>query len=113
MSSIYIDERFHPYFKPGFLDWLDDNEHVYYAFAEQAKKLIAAGRKHYSARTIVEVLVHHSITRAVGDEFKIGNDKAPDLARVFVTQYPHHANFWEYRRADWPWFIAELQKEDA
>jgi len=104
-----IDPQFHPFFKVGFLDWLEENEHIYNGFEEQALRLIAAGRTHYSARTIVEVLVHHSKLSAVGDDFKIGNDKAPDLARVFVIKHPDYVEFWEYRRPDWPAFKTTIE----
>jgi hypothetical protein len=100
--------RFSGFFRDGFLDWLADNEHIYDTFEAHALALIAKGRTHYSARTIVEVLVHESILRENGGEFKIGNDRAPDLARVFAIRNPRHALFWEYRRADWPLFLEAL-----
>jgi len=78
--------------------WFDKNWHVVLAFEYQALKLIEHGRTHYSARTIVEVLVHESIIREVEGDYKIGNDNAPDLARIFVVLHPQHLTFWEYRR---------------
>lgn len=96
------------FFKPGFLTWLDDNQHIYREFESHAMRLIARGRTHYSARTIIEVLVHESMLRENGGEFKIGNDRAPDLARVFSILHPANALFWEYRRPDWPLFLKAL-----
>lgn len=102
--------NFDRFLKAGFLPWLQDNQHIYDAFEDHALRLIAKGRTHYSARTIVEVLVHESILRETSDgEFKIGNDKAPDLARWFVINHPEHWNFWEYRRPDWPAFLAAIK----
>lgn len=106
---IAVEPRFHPFLKVGFLEWLAVNEHIYEAFESEALRLIAVGRVHYSARTIVEVLVHHSMLREQGGEFKIGNDKAPDLARLFVIQHPQHLRFWEYRRPDWQLFLDEFE----
>ena len=88
--------------------WFDTNWHIVRAFESTALRLIAKGRKHYSARTIVEVLVHDSLLSEIGGEFKIGNDNAPDLARVFVVLHPEHVDFWEYRRPDHPQFKAAI-----
>jgi hypothetical protein len=111
MDDLKPFERF---FKPGFLAWLAANEHIYKSFEEQAFRLIGAGREHYSARTIIEVLVHHSIIAEKPEGlFKIGNDRAPDLARVFAIRHPHHARFWEYRRPDWPMFLEAVERKLA
>jgi hypothetical protein len=86
--------------------WFEDNWHVVEAFENSALNIIAKGRSHYSARTIVEVLVHESIIAEKDGQFKIGNDNAPDLARVFVVLHPEQKNFWEYRRPDSKEFVA-------
>lgn len=90
-------------------DWFEKNWHVVEAFSREAKKLISFGRTHYSARTIVEVLVHQSAVREIDGVFKIGNDSAPDLARVFVVMYPQYLEFWEYRRKDWREFKQAIE----
>ncbi len=89
--------------------WFEDNWHVVQAFENEALKIIARGRNHYSARTIVEVMVHESIIKETDGAFKIGNDNAPDLARVFVVLHPEHVDFWEYRRPDSKQFKAMFQ----
>lgn len=90
-------------------DWFDDNWHIVRAFVDEALALISYGRSHYSARTIVEVMVHHSLTREVEGDFKIGNDNAPYLARIFVFLYPEHANFWESRKEDQKDFLLAVE----
>lgn len=80
------------------LSWLQANWHVVQAFEREALAVIAAGRTHYSARTIVENLVHQSVVREREGVFKIGNHHAPDLARVFVVLHPEWVDFFEYRR---------------
>jgi hypothetical protein len=89
-----------PYFFKKPPEWFEKNWHVVEAFESQTLKIIARGRTHYSARTIVEVLVHESIIAEKDGQFKIGNDNAPDLARVFVVLHPEYVDFWEYRRPD-------------
>ena len=43
-------------FREGFLAWLATNAHVWLAFEREADKVWNRGRRHYSARTIGEVL---------------------------------------------------------
>ena len=95
----------HPnFFKTTGADWFLVNWHVMSEFERQALQVIARGRSHYSARTLVENLVHESVIQERGSLYKIGNHHAPDLARAFVVMYPEHIDFWEYRRGDWQAF---------
>jgi hypothetical protein len=104
--------RFAKFFQPTFLGWLVDNKHIYDGFEARAMEMIAAGRTHYSARAIVESLVHHSRLQANNDPYKTGNHYAPDLARVFAIRHPEHAMLWEYRkgsrRGSWQEFLQAL-----
>ena len=84
-------------FSNEFLDWLPNNLHVYYAFEEEVMKIIKKGFKHYSARTIVHVLRHHSAVSENGSEWKINDHHSPYLARLFDLAYPNHAGLFEYR----------------
>ena len=99
----------HPQFFRKDWAWFNDNWHIVEAFEDAAIQLIRIGRDHYSARTIVEVLVHESVLKEVAGEFKIGNDNAPDLARIFVVLHPEHVEFWEYRRPDHPEFKSMIR----
>ena len=47
-------------FTDDFLAYLPDNLHIWEAFEQEALKIARKGFKHYSARTIIEVLRHHS-----------------------------------------------------
>lgn len=89
----------HPqYFTDDFAEWLPDNLHVFNAFEAEALKVIRRGFKHYSARTIVHVLRHHSaVQETAGDGWKINNNHSPYLARLFDLLHPAHAGLWEYR----------------
>jgi hypothetical protein len=100
MSDLVKLSRFGLFFRPGFLSWLADNGHVYEAFEQQAMSVIAAGRTHFSARTIVhEMRDVHGLAQA-GEGFRINDHHSPDLARAFVVLHPQHAHLWEYRRSD-------------
>jgi hypothetical protein len=84
-------------FTTEFMDWLPNNLHVWDAFVEEAMKIRRRGYKHYSARTIVHVLRHHSAISEKGSEWKINNNHSPYLARLFDLMIPGFAGMWEYR----------------
>lgn len=52
---------------------------------------------HYSARTIVEYLRHHSAANDDSSDFKINDHHAPVLARLWTFLYPERAGFFELR----------------
>lgn len=84
--------------KQDFELWLDDNEHIWVAFECEALKIARLGFKHYSARTIIHFLRHHSALQEKGGEWKINNDVSPYLARHFAEKHPKLKDLFEYRR---------------
>lgn len=87
-------------FSDEFLRWIPENAHIWIAFEQEALKIIAKGYKHYSARTIIHVLRHHSALSEQGDGgWKINNNISPYLARLFAILNPAYANLFEYRTA--------------
>ena len=85
-------------FTPEFMDFIEENGHIYEAFDKAAMEVIAAGFRHYSARTIIHVLRHHSAISQAG-EWKINNNVSPYLARLFALVHPVHADLFEFRVA--------------
>lgn len=85
-------------FLPTFAAWLAENRHVWVAFEREADKVWARGRRHYSARTILEHLRHETALADSGVEFKLNNNVAPDLARLYRLRYPSRADLFELRR---------------
>ena len=92
----YLEDR-EGLFSVEFREWLPNNMHVWEAFCEEAFKVRRKGFKHYSARTIIHVLRHHSAVQETGDEWKINNNHSPYLARLFDLVFPESAGMWEYR----------------
>lgn len=84
-------------FSNEFVDWLPKNEHVWKAFVKEINKVIAVGFKHYSARTIVHVLRHHSAIAEKGSGWKINNNLSPYLARLFALKHPSLAYIFKYK----------------
>lgn len=84
-------------FTADFLSYLPSNVHVYEAFEAEAKKIANRGFKRYSARTIVEVLRHHSAVAEVEGAWKLNDWRTPYLARLFAILNPESANLFEFR----------------
>lgn len=86
-------------FRPGFALWLRDNRHVWTAFEAEADKVWARGRRHWSARTILEYLRHETAISDSGIEFRLNNNAQDDLARLYLLVHPDRAGFFETRVA--------------
>ena len=98
MGEVLAFVRLHPALFSEGAEWFRLNWHVVQAFEAVTLGLINKGRKHYSSRTILEVLRHESLLRGAEDNFKLNNNHAPVLARAFVFLHPGQVDFWEYRR---------------
>lgn len=85
-------------FRPDFYDWLKSNLHVWERFEREAARVWNAGRRHYSSRTLWEVMRHETAVRAGNDgEWKLNNDRAPDVARLYLLLNPDKPDFFEVR----------------
>lgn len=85
-------------YRADFAAWLLANQHIWLAFCRHADAIWGRGRRHYSARTIVEVLRHESTLAEVGGMWKINGNFCADLARLYVETYPERDGFFEMRR---------------
>lgn len=83
--------------KFDFDEWLEQNNHIWIAFEQQAMLVSKKGFKRYSARTIVEFLRHHTAITENGSEWKINDHAIPHLARLFIKNHPQSAGFFEFR----------------
>ena len=87
-------------FRADFAEWLETNWPLWEAFERQSNKVYLTGRKNYSARTIIEWMRHETLLAEVNSEFKINNNFAPDLARLYIQMYPSRAGFFELRHSE-------------
>lgn len=85
-------------FNTEFAQWIAENEHIFRSFSLEAMKVKQRGFKHYSSRTIVEFLRHHTNLREASGGFKINDHSVPYLARLFDLMYPQHSGLFEYRK---------------
>jgi hypothetical protein len=99
MDPLHMAHAHANQFTPDFLDYLPENLHVYMAFEKEAIKVANRGFKHYSARTIVEVLRHHSALQESGSAWKLNDHNTPYLARLFALMRPGYAYLFEFRTA--------------
>lgn len=85
-------------FPSEFRTWLRDNMTVWDAFVDQADAVIKMGYSHYSSRTIIEVLRHHTALRETGNTgWKLNDHNVPYLSRLFAVAYPHHRDLFAFR----------------
>lgn len=79
--------------------WLLDprNVDVWRRFEQEANRVWRTGRRHYGARTIVEVLRHETLAADASADFKINDHHAPVLARLWTFLYPEREGFFELR----------------
>ena len=74
------------------------NPEIYELFKTFAFEMIFAGRRHYSARTVIHRIRWHTDLHArTNDGFKINNDYSPFYARKFESEFPQHMGFFAKR----------------
>lgn len=98
MNVITIVQSNPDHFSDEFTEWIEENTHIWKAFESEALRVLQLGREHYSARTIVEFLRHHSAIRERGGAWKINDHSVPYLARLFVLLYPEAHRLFEFRK---------------
>jgi hypothetical protein len=88
----------HPDIPVGFVIWIGNNIAIWEAFEAEALKVVAKGHEHYSSKTILEFLRHHSMLSENTDSpWKLNNNLTPYLARLFAMVHPSHASLFAYR----------------
>lgn len=99
MQDILNIVRLNPdQFSQEFTDWIVENQHIWEAFKVEASRIRARGRSHYSSRTIVEYLRHHTALAEAEGTFKINDHCVPYLGRLYVLTHPDAKGFFEFRK---------------
>ena len=80
-------------FAPDFLRWLRLNWHIYLAFERRAYRAIKHGYRHLGSMAIINNIRWQSMLAERESEFKISNNVAPDLSRLFHLLHPQYAGF--------------------
>lgn len=79
-----------------FLDWLKANPEIWQAFQARALQAIRAGVKHWGAKAIFETARFDAALKRRG-AFKVNNNYAAYMGRLFILKYPSHQSFFEFR----------------
>lgn len=93
-------KRNHDIFPDEFYHAILGNSHVYEAFEREALSIVGVGFKHYSARTIIEFLRHHSSTKESDGAWKLNDHACPYLSRLFALLNPTHADLFAFRETN-------------
>ncbi len=80
-----------------FAGWVAENQHIWLAFEREALAVWNRGHQRYSARTIIEFLRHHTAITERNGAWKINNNAAPYLARMFEAAHPKLKGFFQQR----------------
>jgi hypothetical protein len=89
-----------------FIKWHEQNPQVWREFEKLALELIAAGRKRYGAKCIMEVVRFNRMIETRTD-FKVNNSYVTYYARIFAIKYPQYEGFFEERK------IKGLKEQEA
>jgi hypothetical protein len=84
-------------FREDFGAWLEENWVLWLAFEGEAAKVWSAGRRHYSANTIIEYLRHQTQLRDSSSEFKFNDRWTSSMARLFAMMNPKMSDIFEFR----------------
>lgn len=84
-------------FRAGFAEWLKANWPVYEEFERRALRLANAGRRHYGARSIWEVMRFDSAVGELAGEWKLNDHWPPYVARLAMMMEPRLAGMFETR----------------
>jgi hypothetical protein len=95
MSGLF--DGYPPIVLERFKEWHHQNPHIYQQFKQLAYKMLATGRKRYSARTIMEVMRWHYDLKTTGDVFEVNDNFTPIYVRLLIHNHPEFSEFFELR----------------
>lgn len=99
-SVIKRFERFH-----------SETPEIFEIFKKLSFKMLYAGRKKYSARTIFEVLRWNADLSGRKDPFKINNDFIPMYKRLLANQHREFEDFFEFREVKSKGIMSDEEKK--
>jgi len=76
-----------------------ENPHIYEAFKSVTLRAIAKGFKHFSAEAVFNIIRWETTVSANDDIFKINNNFRSGYSRLFVIDFPQHADFFFRRKS--------------
>jgi hypothetical protein len=83
-----------------FTEFDKGNPEIFKTFKSFAGELLAAGRKQYSAKAIIERVRWDTDIKTAGSSFKINNNFAPYYARKLMHDCPIFKDFFKIRPSE-------------
>jgi hypothetical protein len=96
-NALEVMKQHQDQFPDRFVEWLPFNPEVWQRFCAEAIAVHQRGFKHYSARTIIHILRHHSSVRETTGPWKLCDHHSPYLARLFDLTHPERAGLWTFK----------------
>jgi len=81
-----------------FEEYHKENPEIWEQFEKTTLLAISKGFKHYSARSIFEIIRWHRGGNLKSDGFKINNNYTADYARLFISEHSLYENFFITRK---------------
>ena len=74
-----------------------ENPEIFVAFEKFTLEAIKSGRTYFGSKAIIERVRWYTAVEAKKDTFKINNNIAPFLSRLFEKKYPEYKGFFRKR----------------
>lgn len=84
-------------FDSQFYEWVTSNFHIYRYFENEAFRFVSCGHERIGSKMLVENIRYKTKLRELNESFKINNNVAADLSRLFVILNPGHRKLFEFR----------------
>ena len=95
INQIIINSEYD--YNDGFVPWLQDNPHIWRAFANKAIEAVQSGRGYFGAQSIVEFIRWDTALYEDGISYKVNNNHSADLARLFMDCKPSMRGYFRIR----------------
>ena len=74
-----------------------EHPEIWKEFVKTTLETIKKGFKHYSSKSIFEIIRWHKGGDIKSDGFKVNNNYTADYARKFIKEFPEHEGFFRMR----------------
>ncbi|OHD16554.1 MAG: hypothetical protein A2Y38_01215 [Spirochaetes bacterium GWB1_59_5] len=81
-----------------FREYHAKNPQIYERFRELALSVYKAGRRHYSAWAIMNIIRWEHDLKTTGSEFKLSNDFIALYSRLMILNYPMFTDFFTLKQ---------------
>jgi len=84
--------------REGFIEFHNENPHIFQSFERQALSAIDKGKKKISAKLIINWIRWNEYLESTDKNFTVNDAYQSYYARHFVDKYPQHSDVFEFRK---------------